>query len=257
MRTLPAKVTLFLVNFALVSLVFGQTYTAREIAEKVANRNQGTDSYSQIQMQLINASGQTRERTLILESKEFPDGTHTYLEFIAPSDIAGTKLLIFEHQNAEDDLWLYLPAIRKVRRISSSQKYRSFVGTDFSYADLGSRNVDEYDYKITGRDSIEGKYCYILESTEKKGANAQYYRIVSWIDPASWIPLKSEMYDDENTLYKKLNTEQVKQFSDVWMPQLLTMENVQDNTKTILHFKEIRINTGLKDEIFTKRNLMR
>jgi len=251
------KYLLVFLNLFLVSMLFGQTYSPRQIAEKVAGRNQGNDSSSKIKMQLINASGQTRERSLILQSKEFPGGTRTYLEFTAPADIAGTKLLIHEHKNSTDDLWLYLPAIRKVRRISSSQKYRSFVGTDFSYADLGSRNVDEYTYKINGQDTLRGKFCYILESDEKEGAETQYHRIVSWVDTTSWIPLKSEMYDDDNNLYKRLNTEKLSQFSGVWMPQNLTMENIRDETKTILNFEDIQINTGLSDNIFTQRNLMR
>jgi len=248
--------TVFL-NLFLVSILFGQSYSPERIAEKVADRNQGKDSFSKIEMQLINASGQVRDRALILQSKEFPDGTRSYLEFTAPADIAGTKLLIHEHKNSADDLWLYLPAIRKVRRVSSSQKYRSFVGTDFSYADLGSRNVDEYTYKINGQDTLQGKFCYILESNEKEGTDTQYHRIVSWVDTTSWIPLKSEMYDEDNNLYKRLNTEQLKQFSGVWMPQKLTMENIQDKTKTILNFKDIQINTGLSDNIFTQRNLRR
>lgn len=248
--------TVFLGLF-FVSILSGQTYSPMQIAEKVADRSQGNDSSSKIKMQLINASGQIRERSLILQSKEFQEGTRTYLEFIAPPDIAGTKLLIHEHNNSTDDLWLYLPAIRKVRRISSSQKYRSFVGTDFSYADLGSRNVDDYTYKINGQDTLRKKVCYILVSNERDGVDTQYHRIVSWVDTMSWIPLKSEMYDENNNLYKRLNTEQLKQFSGVWMPQKLTMENVRDDTKTILNFEDIRINTGLNDNIFTQRNLMR
>ena len=147
--------------------------------------------------------------------------------------------------------------MRKVRRISSGQKYRSFVGTDFSYADLGSRNIDKYAYSIAGTDTVRDKFCYVLESRAREGADTQYRRIVSKVDTVSWIPLEADLYVESDQPTKHLISENLEQVSGFWIARKLTMSNLQKKTKTVLRFQEVRINTGLEVNTFTQRNLKR
>ena len=229
------------------------------LATKVA------DSTTNSTFRLINASGQVRVRETDGDSKLIAGTTDNrrLVNFLSPSDIRGTKTLLIEHSNAEDDMWIYLPAMKKVRRLVASNKKDSFVGTDFSYGDVIGYKVEEWNHKLVREENVAGRDCYVIESTPKSpqvAANTGYSRRIGWIDKGSFVALRAEIYDLNGQLLKKLTDEDVRQVdasNDRYQPMKLTAENVQTGHKTIIEFKNFKANVGIGDDVFTARSLER
>ena len=183
--------------------------------------------------------------------------------FSAPADVKGTKTLLIEHSGADDDMWIYLPAMKKVRRLVASNKKDSFVGTDFSYGDVIGHRVADWNHKILKSEAVDGRDCYVLESTpikEEVTSNSGYSRRVSWIDKESFVALKGEAYDQGGQLLKKFfarKVEQVDAKNGKWQPMDLEAENAQTGHRTVLSFKNFKANVGVKDDLFSARSLER
>jgi uncharacterized protein len=181
--------------------------------------------------------------------------------FMSPSDVKGTKTLLIEHTGKDDDIWIYLPALKKVRRLVSNNKKDSFVGTDFSYGDVIGHRPGDWNHKILKSESVDGRDCFVLESTPKTlevADNSGYSKRVFWIDKENFVPLKGEVYDSGNQLLKKFTAKRIEKVdakNDKWQPMYLEAENVQSNHRTKLEFKNFKANVGISDDKFTTRYL--
>jgi len=237
--------------------------TAEEISIKSYNTSKVSDSVSDSIFRLINASGQERVRETTGETKLIPDTQDNMrvVTFKSPSDVKGIKNLLIEHSKKEDDMWIYLPAMKKVRRLQASNKRDSFVGTDFSYGDVIGHRPEDWLHKLIKEEKIDNKDCYILESIPKNNEIAEasgYSKRVAWIEKESFVAVKVEMYDLSSQLLKKLSAqkiEKVDEKNNKWQPMILSAENVQTNHKTILEFKNFKANVGVSDDKFTTRFL--
>ncbi|MBY0315267.1 MAG: outer membrane lipoprotein-sorting protein [Bdellovibrionales bacterium] len=239
------------------------TLTAEEIAQKNFLSSKVKDSISDSTFRLINANGQERVRETKGQTKLI-DGTTDNMRvvtFLSPSDVKGTKTLLIEHSGSDDDIWIYLPALKKVRRLVASNKKDSFVGTDFSYGDVIGFKVEEWNQKILKEESVDGKSCYVIESTPKKpetGVNSGYSNRIGWIDKESFVALKGEMYDQSGALLKRISAkslEKIDEKNNKWQPMILEAENVQTNHKTRIEFKNYKANVGVGNDVFTTRYL--
>ncbi|MCP4727921.1 MAG: outer membrane lipoprotein-sorting protein, partial [bacterium] len=174
-----------------------ETLTGAQIMEKVDTRSIPVDSRMETVMKLIDKRGSVRERTL--KSYRFGDDKQI-MWFLAPADVKGSSFLRHSYDDRDDDMWLYLPSFGKVRRIASHAKKGSFMGSDFTYEDMGDRKLKDYTYKLTGEETVGERECWIVESVPNKGVVTDYTKIVSWVWKDEYMPLKEEFYDKRNQL---------------------------------------------------------
>ncbi|OGP63475.1 MAG: hypothetical protein A2V65_11515 [Deltaproteobacteria bacterium RBG_13_49_15] len=237
------------------SISSGSQITGRELAQKVYSRENGDDAVAQMHMILIDESGKERVREFTAYRKDFVALSRQVLRFTAPSDIQGTAFLSIEKTGGETEQFLFLPSLRRSRRIVSSQKSHRFVNSDFSYEDMERRPVDSFDHRIAGEEKIDSVECLILESTPKNKANSQYSLIKSWIAKDTDIPLKADHFDEKKELLKTYRVLEVKPFQNIKTETYLVMEDAKRRTKTVLTLVKISYNTGIKDDIFTQTKL--
>jgi len=255
-----------IMGLAMLILTSAIKISAQSVGE-IMNKNFLTskviDSQSDATFRLINATGQERVRETKGNTKLVSGTTDNMrtVEFLSPSDIRGTKTLLIEHAGKDDDIWIYLPAMKKVRRLVSNNKKDSFVGTDFSYGDVIGHKPEDWNHKLLKEEIIDGRKCYVIESTPKNSDvknNSGYSKRISWIDKESFITVQGEIYDLGGELLKKTvfgNIQKVDPQNGKWQAMTLTSENVQSNHKTVITFKNFKANIGVKDDIFTARYL--
>lgn len=248
---------------SLVVLAFAATamaQTGREIAQKVKDRPDGDTRQSELVMKLINKRGAVRERKLISYSIDVGAGKKdrkSIMFFLYPGDVKGTGFLTWDYDkpDKDDDRWLYLPAMKKTRRISgSSAKQDYFMGSDFTYDDMGSRNVDEDSHQLLGEETIGGHKCWKLEYTPKDKREI-YSRKVAWIRQDCLIATKVEYYDKMGKLHRRLELSDIAKVSGFWIAKKLHMTNVQTNHQTILEFKDPKFNTPMNEAQFSVSTL--
>ncbi len=227
-----------------------------EVAQKGdAVMNGYEDSVSEMQMILINASGQKRVRDMKIKVLERDGGDKSLMEFLSPSDVKGTKFLSYEHANKDDDQWLYLPALKRVKRIASRNKSGSFMGSEFSYEDLTAFNIDKYDYKGEAKEMVvEGKKMYQTVRIPNS-KNSGYTKQVALVDSQTFLTMKVDYYDRKKELLKSAMFSDYKQLSGIWRIGTITMINHQNDKKTTLIWKNETIKNGLKERDFHKRVL--
>ncbi len=213
------------------------------------------DSNSNMIMTLINANNQKRKRKMKMIILEKDSGDKSLMTFLSPADVKGTKFLNYEHINKDDDQWLYLPALKRVKRIASKNKSGSFMGSEFSYEDLSSFSIQKYNFsgeaelvKLNGIDTYKG-------SRVPKSKNSGYTKQISWIDSKNFLIQKVEYYDRKHELLKTSVFEDYKKISGIWRIGKMTMTNHQNDKKTILVWENETIKNGLKEKNFHKRVL--
>ncbi len=225
--------------------------TGQDIIVKVENRPDGNDRTMTMNMTLINKQGKTRERTILSFSKDYGKDSKGLIYFKKPADVKGTGFLSWEYDNPnkDDDRWLYLPALKKVRRISGSSKNDYFMGTDFTYDDLGDRSVDEDNHELLKEEDIDGNVCWVIES-RPKNKDDMYSKVIKWIRQDALMPVKVEFYDKQSNLLKILTISDIRKQEGFWTAFRMEMDNIQDKHKTILEITEMHYNQGLKDNFF-------
>ena len=229
------------------------------IAQEADKRDQGFNAYtSNIKMVLKNRQGQesVREiRSKTLEVKD--DGDKSLTIFDKPRDVKGTALLSFTHKEGADDQWLYLPALKRVKRISSNNKSGPFMGSEFAYEDITSQEVEKYTYKYIRDDKLNGKDVFVMERypVDKKSG---YTRQIAWMDKAEYIALKIEFFDRKNAQLKTLVFKDYNQYKDkFWRPGEMHMENHQTGKSTSLLQTNYNFDVELSDRDFDKNSLKR
>ena len=210
---------------------------------------------SRMRMTLINAAGDKIVR--IMDSKRLEgaaEGDKSLIRFVTPNDVKGTGLLTHEHKTSSDDQWLFLPARKRVKRISSDNKSGSFMGSEFSYEDMGGREIEKYRYKYVGEEEYDGQPCFITERYPTDRASG-YTKMVSWIRKDNFQPIKVDYYDRKREHLKTLLLKRYKKIGKFWRAHLMDMENVQTGKRTTLQFLNLRLGVGLKSSDFTRRAL--
>lgn len=229
------------------------------IAKEQKVRDAGwTDSQAEMRMVLRTPNGKENTRKIEVKSFEVQeDGDKSLMVFNEPKDVQGTAFLSFSHVNEPDDQWIYLPALKRIKRIASKKKSGSFMGSEFSYEDLSSFEIEKYSFKYLRDEVLNGEKCFVVESRPKDEYSG-YSRLVSWIDQAEYRMQKVEFYDKKDTLLKVMTVEgYIKLEEKHWRPTLSKMENKQTGKSTDLHMENIRLKTGLTDEDFSQNNLKR
>lgn len=223
----------------------------RAVAEEVDRRDAGFgDSAAELQMVLSNAQGETSTRELTIETLETPEpeiGDKVLVTFHHPRDIEGTALLSFTKILEPDDQWLFLPALKRVKRISSANKSGPFVGSEFAYEDMLSQEVDKYDYRWLRDEPCSDLTCSVVERYPRYD-NSGYTRQIAWIDQQEYRVQRIDFYDRKDALLKTLTFSGYKQYLDqYWRADEWIMENHQTGKSTRLSFEDWEFRIGLDE----------
>ncbi|MDB2426212.1 outer membrane lipoprotein-sorting protein, partial [bacterium] len=182
------------------------------------------------------------------------DGDRTLVTFLWPADVKGTKMLTWTHKAKEDDQWLYLPALKRVKRINSRSKTGSFMGSEFSYEDIGGQEAEKFDYKFIKDDALEKRKVWVLERVAKDKKSG-YSKQVVWMDQEYNSPLKIEYYDRKSELLKVSILSGHTKINKWWRAGQIAMENVQTKKKSIISWTGRKLGKSLSKSIFNKSRL--
>ena len=236
--------------------------TGLQIMEKNEGQNKGEDEFNETTMRLINKRGQERNRKIEYYKKtDDNDNDKIFIRFLEPADVKGVGLLTIEHTDRDDDQWLYLPALRKVRRISSSDQGDNFMGTDYTYEDIRSEKLDKHVYRLTGSEVIAGHDCYTIEALpagEKEKKESGYSKREIWMRKDVFLMIQIKYYNNKGEHFKtEIRKDIVEAAPGVYRPNFMEMKNLKTGHTTRLTFDERRLNQGIDDKIFTERTLKR
>ncbi|MFP4622487.1 MAG: outer membrane lipoprotein-sorting protein [Bacteroidales bacterium] len=259
MKTTRSLITaMVLILWMVPGILNAQDLTGKEIMEKVYYRDEGDDQKAELSMTLINSRGNERVRELEQFYKDYGEEEKKIMFFISPADVRNTSFMNWSYDDPtkDDDQWIYLPALKKVKRISSDNKDDYFMGSDFTYDDLGERHPDEDKHELLRTETLNGEECYVVESTPKE-SDYMYSKTVTWVIKDKWIGLKKEFYDDDGDFLKTLMVKEYDKVQGFWTILHTEMENDQKDHKTIMKFEDLEINTGISDSYFTERMMSR
>ncbi len=255
------------VMLMMVSLVLARPAVAEpdptDIARRTFDVDKVVDSRSEITLTLLSESGARRERSTISLSKLLPNGIdrQRIVRFTAPAEVKGTATLLVEHAGGDDDIWIYLPALRKVRRLVANNKKDSFVGTDFSYGDIIGHRVEDWAYRLTGREPVGGIESYVLEATPRSDAvrdTTGYGMRKLWVRADNYVTVQAAYWDTGGALLKEFEASDIREIdrkSAKWQAFHLTMRNRQTGHRTDMVFTKLEVGIGLRDEEFSERYL--
>jgi hypothetical protein len=239
--------------------------SAREIMDKVALTRKLDGSEAVVKMLIVSEQGQTRERKITMATKLY-DGGKTekrIYRFLSPADVQGTGVLVFDYETQADDVWIYLPALRKTRRIVSSQKSQSFMGSEFTYGDLNIPPLDDFNYTLVKEEDYGGEPCFVVDVLPKKketGTDEGYSKKTFWISKAKFAIRKGLFYDAGGALLKELKTDDIKLLDpkkNRYRAMKMEMTNKKNNRRSVFESEKVTLAPDTKDEFFTPRYLER
>lgn len=237
--------------------------TGLEVMQAADSRYDGDDVVQKISQKLIDRNGNTREREMISFRKDIGVDKKMITFFTKPANIRDTALLTFDYDDpsSDDDQWLYLPALKKVRRISSSDRGDYFMGTDFTFEDMKqSPELSDFRWKLLGAETIDGHDCWKVEgipSSKEIGQELGYSRIIQYVTKHTHVAIRVDYWDLAKRELKHLRVTTMEEIQTIWSATTVEMLNVQSQHKTIISFTEQHYNTKLKDRLFTQRTLKR
>ncbi|MDX8412031.1 MAG: outer membrane lipoprotein-sorting protein [Mariprofundaceae bacterium] len=216
------------------------------------------DSSARLLMVLRNRHGEEATRQIHNKTLEVEgDGDKSLVVFDEPRDVKGTAFLSFTHKSGPDDQWLYLPALKRVKRISSANKSGAFMGSEFAFEDIASQEVEKYAYRYLRDDVYEGRDCFVVERDPVDPNSGYSYQEV-WFDKAHYRPFKVEYYDRKRAHLKTLSYSGYQQYLDeFWRADEFFMLNHQTGKSTRLVWTDYKFRDGLSEADFTRNSLKR
>ncbi len=249
--------------FCILSLVImlasikygGAQSTGLWVAQKVEARDVGKDAGLEMKMILTDKKERERKRELFIIRKDFNGQDKLLLKFTYPKDISGTSFLVWERKGRDNERFLYLPALGRIRRIATNQKDENFAGTDFSYEDISGRKLEDYTYQLEEELAVyEENDCYLLIS-HPKDMDSKYPKVLSWVRKDNFVTVKAEYYNKNEDVEKTFKCLKLKQIDKIWTALELSMENHKTNHKTVIKVEKVKYNKGISSQRFEKREL--
>jgi outer membrane lipoprotein-sorting protein len=217
----------------------------------------GADLKARVMMKLISKGGQERVREMMMLRKNFGQagGEQKYfMYFFQPADVRNMTFMVYKYPGRDADRWLFVPAINMVRRIAAQDKRSSFVGSDFTYEDISGRNLDDDIHEVVKDEKVGTYDCTVVKSTPK-AAEMEYSYKLSWIDKATFLPVKEEYYDKKGEHYKVFSADEIKDVKGHPTITKRSMKNLQSGHMTEVTFLKADYNVGIEDSLFTERYL--
>lgn len=259
--------------FAIIAIVLGSIYfcvgvqagtpTAREIMEQVDRRDDGDNQTADIQMLLKDKNNKTRKRTIAMFAKDKGRDTLRMQFFLTPADVKDTGFLTYDYYLGErdDDQWLYLPDLHKTKRIASSDKSSSFMGSDFSYADMTRRVLDEWKYTLLKEDVVGDNRVWLIEATpvsKEVEERYGYVKSILFIRQDIHMVIRAIHVVKEGRRVKYLDVKKLEQVDGIWVATKMHMKTTKNKRtlhQTVLSFSNVRFNQDLSEELFSVRRL--
>jgi len=241
------------------------TPDGREIMQKSRNASKLDGMEAISTLRIYDAKGRERVRQTSMASKLFENGAteKRIIRFLSPAEVKGTGMLIFDYDKRNDDMWIYMPALRKTRRIISNEKSKSFMGSEFSNADMSAPSLEDFNYTLTGSDLVGGTDCWIVEVVpvnEDIMDEVGFDRQLAWIGKKDFVFRKAEYYDEDDELLKQMISSDVRQMDTSGKKYIATrmeMSNFKNGRKSVMTIDKIQFNPDVKEEYFTLAYLER
>ncbi len=265
MKTAKALTILSTLLFVCSTLIAQEEFTAKQIIDRSNEVRKVAGVESVATLTIVDSKGRERVRKTAQITKLYDNGDteKKLVRFLSPADVKGTGLLTFDYADKDDDMWLFMPALRKTRRIISSEKAKNFMGSEFSYADMTPPALDDFNYKKLGEQEIEGTLCWEIEMVPVDDDIADengFSKKISYIAKKDFVVRKSVYYDMDGELHKELAIKEVKELdpeNHKYRPMHMIMVNKQNGRKSIMKVDKIQFNPNVKDDYFTTRYLER
>lgn len=260
---LPALLAACLLAVAAAPPARADDAKARSIMRKVNDRDDGDNETADLEMILIDKRGNKRIRKIHSFRKDKGKDTLTIMFFQEPADVKGTGFLTYDYDapGKDDDQWLYLPALRKSKRIASSDKSGSFMGSDFNYFDLTKPDLEDYDFKLVKEEEVDGHKTWRIESTPRTREIAEetgYSKGVAWVRQDNYVVVRGVRWVQNSSRMKFMQVKKLEKIEGIWVAtelQMVTREGNATVHATVLRFSNIQFNQKLDDNLFTVRTL--
>lgn len=234
-----------------------------EVARRINLRDEGASVSRKLVMELIDKRGHTRTRETRTYRRYFGADKKTAIFFTEPKNIRGTAFLTFDYADAEkdDDQWIYLPALRKSRRISASDRGSAFVGTDLSYDDIKNEtkvSVSDYTWKTLGEEVVDQHPCLLVEAVPVDASTERalgYSKVHFWVDRKIWIVRRSQHWDRKKALLKTVDVQGIEPVQGIWTPSRIQVQNHKNGHSTIFTFSDTDYGSEVEEQLFTERRL--
>jgi len=240
-------------NRSLPLLLFSLTALAQDARQIVAESQKRAQSKSQQYEGTLEVIGQSNK--ISLKRWEFErigsyGASKSILRFTAPAEVKGIALLIVNHPDRASDQWMWTPAIERDRRIALQDRSTRFFGTDFSFEDLEERDVNQFDYKMLGDDTVDGQVCWKIQSTPKEGKSSQYTSVILSIRKDNYVAIQVENFTRDK-LIRRAHYTDLEKIDGIWTPRTLEMFDAARNSRTVLKLEKLHYNAPLKEADFT------
>ena len=235
-----------------ISIMFGQS--GYEITKTLDEKSKPKNMISKTTMVLTNSKGKTRNSVMI--SKTMDNSRRQLIWFLEPKDDKGVSFLKIEHDDRDDEMRIWLPAFKRVRRISASKKGDSFMGSDLSYEDMTSRSLDENEYKRLDDETVNGRECFVIEVTPNASLKSSYSKHKIWIVKDDLYIIKEESYDKREKLKKEKSFSYIK-IDNYDIMSKISVKDVQKDHKTDISFEQVQVDTDMSEKIFQEKSLKR
>src|SRR6266571_2836950 len=238
--------------FAIVSLTlppFAQE-NAREIVEEAQRRTTSDSQRYGGTLQVVDAKTRIAEKRWVYDRLGSHGTSKVVLRFTAPAEVKGVALLVVNHADRSSDQWMWTPAIGRERRIAIQDRSTRFFGTDFSFEDLEERDVNQYDYRLTGEEAIDGAACWRIEARPRGSKASQYTLSRMWIRKDNYVAAQYENFAKDQ-LARRLRQSDIQNVQGIWTPRVLDMTDLRRNSRTILRIEKLEYNRSMKDDDFT------
>ena len=264
------KIVFVFICLSLTIATASASLSARQIMEKHEDARKFTDQSASAQLTTKTSDGGSKQKEFRWWRKLQGNKTHfsTLTRFQKPAEVKNEAILFLENTGAKNDIFLYLPSFKKIRRVESQQQSGSFMNSDLSYSDMATPHVDDYNYKLLKNEKCptsEAKNvdCFVVEAlpiNDDVRARTGYSKSKMWVRTDNFMIVRAEYDDTLGKPYKKLTAEKIEKVdvkNGKWMALSIFMENLQAKSSTAILFSQVKCNSGIQDSIFTQQNLMK
>ncbi len=236
---------------------------AREIMQKVEDRDEGDNRVNDMLMILIDKNGDERVRKIHAFTKDFGEDTYRIMFFLHPPDVEDTGFLTYDYDDPDrdDDQWLYLPALRKTKRIATDDKSSSFMGSDLNYADMTSRDLEDYDFKLMKEADVEGHKVWLIESMPRSTKvidETGYEKSILFVRQDNYFVIRAVHWVRDGGYLKYFDVKKLEQIDGVWTgleTHVTKKKGKVTEHKTILKLENVAYNQDMDENVFTVRRL--
>jgi hypothetical protein len=226
----------------------------RGIVEEVQKRSRSSSQRYEGTLRVINARGRITEKRWRYDRLGAHGSSKAVLRFIEPAEVRGVALLVLNHPQRSSDQWMWTPALQRERRIALQDRRTRFFGTDFSFEDLEERDVDQYDFRMEGEETLGGVPCWRIEARPKESKISQYDRSLLWVRKDHYVYWRIDNYARGNLL-RRATYSDLENVQGLWTARTIEMADLRQDSRTLLKLEKLEYNLPLKDESFTLQAL--